>query len=270
MLRFGITVMLLAIDVGNTHSVIGIYAPGDTEKPSHLWRIATCITDTVDDLRGRFLPLLAEDGVDVSCVDRAVYASVVPPLSQSWVSVLSAVFGVEAKACSAQLAYELGLFSSDYPRPSEIGADRVADAVAAKALYGSPIIVVDFGTATNIEVIDADGAFVGGIIAPGIETSATALFSHARRLAMVDLVAPEAAIGTSTEEAIRSGIVLGEADRVDGLIRRIHAQLGYQAPAVATGGLASLVCAHTELIDHVNPYLTLAGLKLLAEASGDC
>jgi len=151
-------------------------------------------------------------------------------------------------------------------KPQEIGADRVADVVAAAALYGAPVVVVDLGTATNIEVLDKEGFFVGGIIAPGVQTSAQALFARASRLAAIDLVAPEAPIGVSTETAIQSGIVLGEADRIDGLVRRIFTQLGYEATVVATGGLASLVAEHSSVIQHVNSELTVEGLRLIAEA----
>ena len=158
------------------------------------------------------------------------------------------------------------LFEADYPNPHEIGADRVADAVAAKALYGAPVIVVDFGTATNMEVVDADGRFIGGVIAPGVETSASALFSHATKLGAIDLVDPHTAIGHNTEEAIQAGIVYGEADRVDGIIRRIFAQLGYETPVVATGGLASRVAAQSQTITAINPELTLEGLRLVYEA----
>ena len=143
---------------------------------------------------------------------------------------------------------------------------RVADAVAAKALYGAPVIVVDFGTATNMEVVDADGRFIGGVIAPGVETSASALFSHATKLGAIDLVDPHTAIGHNTEEAIQAGIVYGEADRMDGIIRRIFAQLGYETPVVATGGLASRVAAQSQTITAINPELTLEGLRLVYEA----
>ena len=174
-----------------------------------------------------------------------------------------AEYGVDALACTAATAGEL--FPTDYANPAEIGADRVADAVAAKALYGAPVVVVDFGTATNIEVIDRDGKFAGGIIAPGVDTSANALFSRASRLAAIDLVDPHTAIGGSTEQAIQAGIVYGEADRVDGLVRRVFAQLGYEATVVATGGLAPRVAPLSATIDRVDPELTLSGLRMLYE-----
>ena len=163
--------------------------------------------------------------------------------------------------CSAKTAGSL--FDADYPNPREIGSDRVADAVAARELFGAPVIVVDFGTATNIEVVDKQGRFLGGIIAPGVQTGASALFSHATRLAAIDLVDPRHAIGRNTEEALQAGIVYGEADRADGLVRRVAEELGYDAPVVATGGLAPLIAEHSRTISAVQPDLTLVGLRLV-------
>ena len=258
--------MLLTIDIGNTHTVVGAYGESDRVKPRAMWRVATSKHDTADDVRAKLLPLMAAEGVDVQAIGAAALASVVPALTRAWRGAVRDMTGVEVRVCTAEAASASGLFTSSYPNPHEIGADRVADAVAARALYGSPVVVVDFGTATNIEVIDAEGKFVGGMIAPGVETSASALFSHATRLSAIDLVAPPLPIGTSSEEAMQSGIVYGEADRVDGLVRRIFAQLGCSGTVVATGGLAKLVAAHSSMIDEVLPELTLEGLRLLCSA----
>lgn len=259
-------IMLLAVDVGNTHTVIGIYEAGQRVHPQHMWRIATNKSDTSDDVRAKLLPLMAAVGLSAGDVHAVALASVVPSLTRAWQQAMREVAGVEVQVCTAEAARDAGLFEADYPNPHEIGADRVADAVAARALYGCPVVVVDFGTATNIEVIDERGLFVGGIIAPGVETSARALFAHATRLSATDLVAPPAPVGTNTEEAIQSGIVLGEADRVDGLVRRIFGQMERRGTVVATGGLAALVAAHSNEITRVLPELTLEGLRLLAEA----
>lgn len=253
--------MLLAIDVGNTQTAIGVYRG---EKLVSLWRIATGKHQTSDELRVTLAPLLASDGLDATEVRGAALASVVPQLTEAWVEAIRRLTGKDALVCTAASAG--GLFSADYANPAEIGADRVADAVAARALYGAPAVVVDFGTATNIEVIDRSGAFIGGVIAPGVDTSAQALFSRATRLAAIELVDPHTAIGGSTDQAIQAGIVYGEADRVDGLVRRIFAQLGYEAPVVATGGLAARVAAHSSTITETNPELTLEGLRLIFEA----
>ena len=228
--------MLLAIDVGNTQTVVGIYQDGSLQ---YRWRVATNKSHTSDELRVKLVPLLASEGLKLDDVRGVALASVVPALTMAWCAAAYRMIGKDALVCSAETAGSL--FEADYPNPHEIGADRVADAVAAKALYGAPVIVVDFGTATNMEVVDADGRFIGGVIAPGVETSASALFSHATKLGAIDLVDPHTAIGHNTEEAIQAGIVYGEADRVDGIIRRIFAQLGYETPVVATGGLASRV-----------------------------
>lgn len=250
--------MLLAIDVGNTQTVIGLYEEGVLAS---MWRVATNKVHTADELRLKLHGLLEAAGVERESVDGLALASVVPSLTLRWQEVARAEFSVEAVVCTAASAG--GLFETSYANPSEIGADRVADAIAARVLYGAPVVVVDFGTATNIEVIDAQGRFVGGIIAPGLETSANALFSRASRLAAIDLVDPGTSIGGSTEEAVQVGIVYGEADRVDGLLERVFAQLGYRARVVATGGLASRVAQVSRLVDTVDSELTLQGLRML-------
>lgn len=256
--------MLLAIDVGNTQTVIGVY---DGEELRHMWRIATNKNHTSDELRLKLMPLLSSEGIGTDGLGGAALASVVPQLTHGWRSALRKLVGADPLVCTADSAGE-ELFPTAYANPAEIGADRVADAVAARALYGQPVVVVDFGTATNIEVVDRDGAFAGGVIAPGVETSASALFSHANRLSAIELEDPRTAIGGNTAQAIQAGIVYGEADRVDGLVRRIFEQLGYEAPVVATGGLASRVAPLSRTITHVNKELTLEGLRRIYEARG--
>ena len=253
--------MLLAIDVGNTQTVIGVLDGADM---LHMWRVATNKTDTSDELRLKAGPLLASEGIEAGAIDGSIVASVVPALTASWTRAIAAMLGAEPIVCSARAAGDL--FEASYDNPAEIGADRVADAVAARALYGAPVVVVDFGTATNLEVVDAQGRFVGGIIAPGLETSAAALFAHATKLPAIDLVDPGSAIGKNTVHAMQSGIVYGEADRVDGFVRRVFAELGYEAPVVATGGLATTMAPLCATVTHVNPELTLEGLRLIYEA----
>lgn len=253
--------MLLVIDVGNTQTVIGVY---DEEVLIHMWRLSTEKKNTADELRLKAEPLIERAGISLGDITGAALASVVPPLTQSWCWAISSMIGTDPLVCSAATAGSL--FAADYPNPNEIGADRVADAVAARVLYGAPVIIVDFGTATNIEVVDKDGLFVGGIIAPGVETSASALFSHATKLAATELVEPRAAIGKSSTEAIQSGVMYGEIDRVDGLVRRIFNQLGYAAPVVATGGLAPRMAPLSSTITDTNSELTLRGLQLIYSA----
>lgn len=254
-------IMLLAVDVGNTHTVTGIY---DGEALRASWRVPTDRNATPDELRVGLLSLMAMDGISRSEVSSAVLSSVVPQLAGGWEEAVRRLFGVEMLHCTAKSAGDL--FQADYPHPEEIGADRVADAVAAKALYGCPCVVVDFGTATNMEVIDARGCFIGGIIAPGLQTSASTLFAQGAKLAAVELVPPPQAIGRNTREALESGILLGEVERTDGLIRRIFDELGYEAHTVATGGLARQIAGLSKMIDAVDLELTLTGLRLISEA----
>ena len=252
--------MLLAIDVGNTQTVLGVY---DGERLCHMWRVATNKKHTPDELRLKVIPLLESAGYSCSQIDGSALASVVPYLTAAWCDALADMLGEAPLICNAATAGDL--FLTEYANPSEIGADRVADAVAARALYGAPVIVVDFGTATNIEVVDARGHFIGGAIAPGMETSAAALFSHATKLAATELVDPGTGIGGNTAQAIQIGIVYGEVDRVDGLVNRIFEQLGYRAPVVATGGLARRVAPLSRTITDVDQDLTLEGLRRIYE-----
>lgn len=252
--------MLLAIDIGNTQTVLGVY---EGEALLHMWRLSTNKADTSDELRLKIGPLLAAEDIPATTLSGSIVASVVPPLTRAWTQALTHLTGCDPIVCSAESAGTL--FDTTYANPNEIGADRVADAVAARALYGSPVVVVDFGTATNVEVVDARGRFVGGIIAPGLETSAAALFAHATKLPTIDLIDPGTPIGKNTVHAMQSGIVYGEADRVDGFVRRIFNELGYDAPVVATGGLATTMAPLCSTITHVNPQLTLEGLRLIHE-----
>ena len=254
--------MLLAIDVGNTHTVLGGY---DGQNLRFMWRLSTDKKCTEDEIRAKLSSMFNAGNIQISDVCGVALASVVPSLSAAWQKAVRELFSCEAFVCNAETT--AGLFEADYPNTHEIGSDRVADAIAAKACYGAPVVVVDFGTATNIEVIDKRGKFVGGIIAPGIESSAQALFSQASKIASIELVAPESAIGKSTEEAVQSGIVLGEAGRVDGLVGRVFEQLGYEAPVIATGGQAYIISKYSKTISETNLHLTLTGLRLAYEYS---
>lgn len=248
--------MLLAIDVGNTQTVLGIY---DGENLVHMWRLATNVDHTSDELRIKLHALLEAEHIENAAIDGAILASVVPALTHNYEKVCMRQFGVEvivvsSANCSQFLNIKPGTFM-------ELGADRVADAVAAKMRYGSPVVVVDLGTATNIEVVDAEGTFVGGVIAPGVDSSMRSLLSRAALLHAVELEDPGTAIGANTTEAIKIGVVYGEAARIDGLIDRIHAQLGYTTPVIATGGLSHRIAPFTRTITEVNLELTLQGLR---------
>ena len=251
--------MFFAVDIGNTQTVMGLY---DGEQLLAHWRVATLQTDTSDEIASKIHSLFALDGLSSALITDVAIASVVPPLTEQWQRVVRRF--TEKKPLILNSDVDTGLVIK-YPNPSEIGADRLADAVAALNLYGAPVIVVDFGTATNIEVIDKDRAFVGGIIAPGLLTSADALFNAAARLSKMDIEVPPHVIGTSTREAVQSGLTYGEIDRIDGLVRRVFQELGYTATVVATGGLSSRVVDISETINVVNDNITIEGLRLIYE-----
>ncbi|MCL2756736.1 MAG: type III pantothenate kinase, partial [Coriobacteriia bacterium] len=224
--------MLLAVDIGNTQTVVGMY---DATELVLKCRIATLASDTADELLVKLQGLFSLSGLAFTDATDVAIASVVPALTEQWRYIARRLTDNEPLVLTS--ATNTGL-AVHYANPAEIGADRIADAVAAIHLYRAPVLVVDFGTATNIEVVNKDGAFVGGIIAPGLAISAEALFLAAARLTKIDIEVPPAVIGTNTKCAVQSGLTYGEIDRIDGLVRRVFDELGYTAPVVATGGLS--------------------------------
>lgn len=246
--------MLLAIDMGNTQTALGLF---DGDELVHAWRMPTDRTLTKDELHVRLLGYFHKDGLELTCVDAIAFAGVVPQLMREWEGV--------AREMGARLVVvgreTTAVTSIDAPNPAEVGADRIANATAAAAFYGAPSIVVDFGTATNIDVIDARGAYIGGCIAPGIRISLDALTARAARLASVPLEAPKATIGRTTVEAVQSGTVVGAAAMAEGLVARIKRELDCEdATVIATGGLARVVAEATDVFDHVDPQLTIKGI----------
>ena len=254
--------MLLCVDVGNTQTVLGVYEGGHLRV---MWRISSEAHRSADEIKLHVKGLFSLDEIDCRHVESAVLSCVVPPLSGAWTDALNSLFAHKTLICNARTVPEQ-LFKTTYPRKEEIGADRVADAIAARYMFGEPVVVVDFGTATNIEVIDKQGYFVGGIIAPGVNTSADALFAHARKLSSTELFAPDQPIGCNSADAIRSGIVFGEAEKVSGLVARVFQQLGYSSHIVATGGLADVVVPHMRQHVAVCPYLTLEGMRIFHDS----
>ena len=251
--------MLLAIDVGNTQTVVGVY---QEKRLLHQWRVATNKQHTSDELRVKLAPLLLSEGIATQHLEGVALASVVPQLTQAWCAAVERMTGSEALVCSAEAAG--GLFSTEYANPAEIGADRVADAVAAKALYGAPVVVVDFGTATNIEVIDAEGRFVGGVIAPGIKGSLDSLVNGTAKLPRVEIEAPRSIIAKNTVTNMQAGIVFGFAGLVEYIVRRIKKELhAERVITVATGGFSDVIAREISCIDTVDKLLTLNGLKYL-------
>ena len=245
---------LLAIDVGNTQTALGLFEGGSLARS---WRLATEPQRTGDEL-GLFLGGLVELG----SLDGICLSSTVPSLIRSY-EELAAQVGAHVLVLGPGTRTGMPI---RYDDPREVGPDRIANAVAARSRYGAPSIVVDFGTSTNFDIVSAAGEYVGGVLAPGIEVSMDALFDRAARLVKVDFVAPETAIGKTTESALRSGLVYGFAGQVDGIVTRIRAELGDEtAPVVATGGLAELIAPHAATIGKVDQFLTLEGLRLVWE-----
>ncbi len=255
--------MLLAVDVGNTNTVLGLF---DGERVAAEWRIATTRGRTADEIDVQLAGLLERRGVPADGVDAACVSSTVPTLLPSWEGALARVAGGPAIVVGPGIRTGMPVRTEN---PREVGPDRVVNAVAAHALVGGPCVVVDFGTSTNFDVVSSEGEFLGGVIAPGIEVSMDALFARAARLGAVELVAPPTAIGRSTVACIQAGAVFGFAGQVDGIVRRIWAELGGPCPTIATGGLAELVRPHAETLDRHEPGLTLEGLRLIWERNRD-
>jgi type III pantothenate kinase len=249
---------LLAVDVGNTQTALGLF---EGDELARRWRLATEPQRTGDEL-GLFLGGL----LDLDTLDGLSLASTVPALIRSY-EELAARVGVPLLVLGPGTKTGIPI---RYDDPREVGPDRIANAVAVLDRYGAPSIVVDFGTSTNFDVVSPAGEYVGGVLAPGIEVSMDALFAHAARLVKVDFVAPDSAIGKTTESALRSGLVYGSAGQVDGIVERIRTELGDEtAPAIATGGLAELIAPHARTIDRVDAYLTLEGLRLVWELNAE-
>lgn len=251
--------MLLAVDIGNTNIVAGVY---EGEVLVAQWRLATDVHRMPDEYGALALSLFRLSGVNPGKIGGAVVAGVVPEAQTAVLEAIERFLGVRPLIVSAHL--DLGI-PVRYSPPGAVGADRLANAVAAVAGYGAPAVVVDFGTGTNFDVVDPGGAYAGGAIAPGLEVSMAALFSHTAQLPHVPLLAPEQAIGTSTIAALQSGIVYGYAGLVDGLVGRLSRELGHGVHVIATGGLASVIAPHAASVTHIDLDLTLAGLKLIYE-----
>jgi type III pantothenate kinase len=256
--------MLLAADVGNTEITLGLFA-GD-RLLAH-WRLTTDVSRTPDEWAAMLTSFLTHAGHSTHEVRAAVEASVAPNVTEVLAEGVELAMGLRPVAIGPDSALDITL---DVEEPHSVGADRVVNTVAAAALYGRDTIVVDFGTATTFDCITKDGTFLGGVIAPGVRTAAENLSLKAAKLPATELVPPERVIGRRTEECIRAGVLLGTADAVDGIVRRIKEEwpTGDIPQVVATGGLADVVAPLCKEIEMVEPQLTLLGLKVAAGRLG--
>jgi type III pantothenate kinase len=249
--------MLLCIDIGNTHIKMGLF---EGQKIKYHWRIATDRARLADEYGMLILNLFTADHLSYQDVSGCIISSVVPALAQEFKDLARRHLHQDALVLSAGTRTGMPIHT-DYP--AQVGADLIANAVAARALYGAPVIVVGLGTATTFSAVSSEGVFEGVAIAPGLSTGAEALFRFAANLPQVALERPPFAIGKNTIYSMQSGLVWGFAGLVEGLVKRFRAELGGQARVVATGGLAELVAAETDVIDVVEPDLPLVGLRLI-------
>lgn len=254
--------MLLALDVGNTESTVGLF---DGDHLVGHWRLTTTANRTPDEWAAALTAYLTQSGHSTSEVRAAIVASVVPPISRTLGEGIALAMGTPPVFVDAQSALPITL---DVDEPLTVGADRIINTLAASQLLQRDTVVVDFGTATTFDCITADGHFLGGVIMPGVLTAASDLVRKTAKLPAAELTAPPRAIGRRTEDCIRSGVLFGTADAVDGLIRRIRAEWpgGTRPGVIATGGLASLIAPLCREIESVDPNLTLTGLRLAARA----
>jgi type III pantothenate kinase len=245
--------MVLAIDVGNTQTVFGLF---DGAKLEHQFRVGTNPAHTADELA-----VLLRSLIELEPLEGIVMCTSVPQLAREYEDFAERWAGVELLTLGPGVSTGVPI---RYDDPREVGADRIANAVAARELHGAPAVVVDFGTSTNFDVVSAAGEFAGGVLAPGVEVSMDALFARAARLPRVPFAAPERVISQTTVAALQSGLVYGFAGQVDAIVDRIREELGAPgAPVIATGGLSELIAPHSRTITAVDQELTLQGLRLV-------
>lgn len=249
--------MLLAVDIGNTNITFGIYRGGNREST---WRLSTQHERMPDEYGLQLLGLLGQTGIEPKEVEAVSMASVVPPLTRTFVDLFRRYFDLEPLVVDAGIRTGVRILYED---PKSVGADRVVDAAAVQHLYGGPACIVDFGTGTTFDAISEEGDYLGGAIAPGIGIAADALFQRTAKLPRVDLQRPPSAIGRNTVHAIQSGLLFGYVGLVEGMVARFRDELGEQMKVIGTGGLVELIADETEIIEIVAPWLTLDGLQIL-------
>jgi type III pantothenate kinase len=251
--------MLLAIDIGNTNIVIGVFEGEDLKAT---WRLGTDVHKLEDEYAAMMASLLSMRGLAFDDIDTAIMSSSVPPLVTVFEELCNRYFGVTPMVVGP--GTKTGVRIS-IENPREVGADRVVNTAAAHSLYKGPLIVIDLGTATTFDAISEDGDYLGGAIAPGIVIAAEALFEHAAKLPRVELVRPSKAIGRNSVAAMQSGIILGYVGLIEGIVGRMQRELGGHAKVIATGGLADVIASEAKVVDAVEPDLTLLGLRLIHE-----
>jgi type III pantothenate kinase len=252
--------MLLAIDVGNTNITFAVF---DGEQIKADWRIGTVVRRTSDEYAALLISLFGDRGLKLADIDGVIVSSVVPAAVDALTRFSRKHLHIDSPMIlSAEM--DLGIKVNYYP-PGDVGADRIANAIAAHAKYGSKVIVVDLGTGTTLDAVSEDGEYLGGAIAPGIQISLEALFARAARLTGVRLVAPDKAIGDTTASSLQSGIIFGFAGMVDALVDRFQAEIGGDAKVIATGGLADMIADQSRTIECCDELLTLEGLRLIYE-----
>ena len=251
--------MLLVVDAGNTQTHLGTFRDG--ELVQH-WRFATVRESTADELGAALRNLLALRGMHLEMLEGMIVSSTVPQLRPEYTAMGAQYLDADVKMVGPGLRTGMPI---RYDNPHEIGPDRLVNAVAGYDKVGGPCVVVDFGTAVTHDVVSADGEYLGGVIFPGVEISLDALADRAAALPKIDLAPPRSLIGKTTIDAIRSGIIYGYAGAVDGIVRRLRAEMGDDIEAIATGGLAAHIVPFTEEIDETDDLLTLTGLRLLHE-----
>lgn len=251
--------MLLAVDIGNTNIVFGLY---DGQSLCQTFRVASVRNRTEDEYGVLLRQMLALRGIGDDAVDAAIIASVVPPLTDTLSGAIRRAFAREPLIVGPGLKTGMPVL---YENPREVGADRVVNAVAAFERVQGGLIVVDFGTATTFDCVSPAGEYLGGVIVPGVQVSLDALLGSAAKLARIEIAAPPRVVGRNTTHAMQSGIVYGYAAMVDGLVAKIRSELGYSCRVLATGGLATLIAKHAASIEEVDGTLTLEGLRILHE-----
>jgi len=251
--------MLLAVDIGNTHTVLGLFEQAELKAD---WRIATRKSATADEIGVLLGALFGGAGIETAAIDATIISSVVPDLNGPYGAACEQYLKLEPLLVGPGIKTGMPIL---YENPHDVGADRIVNAVAAIERYGAPVIVLDFGTATTFDVVGPGGEYLGGVISPGLGSSAEALFAKAARLHRVDIRRPQRVIGRNTEESIQSGLFHGYASLVEGLVKRVRDDLGHDAPVVATGGLAPIFESEMPFLTASDPGLTLEGLRLIWE-----